>query len=233
MLAILLALGFTQVFSDESALHNYKKMELHPAIIHERPNDAESLYALTSRISAEFALEFFLARTDPRTLGFLNAMHQIIARNAKFLVEIGTARRGSQNCAEDGCSTLVFGSFAQMTQRKLYSIDNNDESIAKAQEATINYSDSVEIIKADPVDYLKNIKECIDFLYLGSTDKTLESHLNKIEAVFDKLHTKSVVAIDGCDGTEDKCQAVKDFLLLQKWKLTYSGKIQVFVSDSS
>ena len=161
-------------------------------------------------------------------------------RNAQVLVETGTARHGDRACGSEGCSTLILGLYASASGKKLYSVDNNEESCKMAESFTLNYKDSVQVVKNDAVEYLDKFdKGFIDFLYLDSAEysnvnptSAQNYHLKEIQAAYGKLHQKSIVMISKCEmEPECNCALVKDFLLQRRWKQLRGGKTYIFTPN--
>jgi hypothetical protein len=73
----------------------------------------------------------------------LDVLHQ---RNAKMLVETGTARCGDQQFEGDGGSTIIFGNWAAQNQSVLYSVDISSASLENANMATQSYSKYIHFI---------------------------------------------------------------------------------------
>lgn len=131
-------------------------------------------------------------------------------RNARILVETGTARNGLKNTKSDGASTIVFGSWAAQNNACLYSVDHDLEAIAMAKKEILRleFEDYVEFINADSLPFLANFEQKIDFLYMDSFDYdkrdkaqqrlSQEHHLKEFQAVQGKLHPQSLVLIDDC-----------------------------------
>ncbi len=131
-------------------------------------------------------------------------------RNAKVLVETGTARNGLNNTKSDGASTIVFAAWAAQNGAFLYSVDHDLQAIAMAKKEILKMEleDSVEFVNADSLPFLANFEQKIDFLYMDSfdydkRDKTQQRlsqahHLREFQAVKSKLHDNSLVLIDDC-----------------------------------
>lgn len=198
----------------------------------------ENVYDVSSRIYAEHFIQKYIGRNDWRYEGFYTAIFLISERDARVLVETGTARKGDRGCGTEGCSTIIFGLFAATTGRKLYSVDISENSCAKVETITLPYEDSIQCIRSDAVKYLKGFdKGDIDFLLLDSVEYDEKDplyaqkyHLEEIKASYDKLHKKSIVVINNC-GMENVCNCalVKEFLLERGWKLHIEGFVQVYV----
>lgn len=172
--------------------------------------------------SANSFLDSFLSREDKRYHTFAKTLELLEERNCKILVETGTARDGDKECVGDGCSTLIFGKWAQMHEANFTSIDNNPEAIEIAK----GFTESVQFITKNSVEALENFEEEIDFLYLDSYDfdsiHPLPSqihHLKEIIAAYPKLSEKCVILIDDCgQAFGGKGRFVVAYLTMRGWE---------------
>ena len=173
---------------------------------------------------------------------FVAVLNLITERNVKTIVETGTSRHGSRNCAGDGCSTVIFAEWATNHGAAVYSVDINPQAIQSAMNALpIYYQESVNFITGDSVNFLFNFEKTIDFLYLDSYDfevsKPMPSqlhHFREIVAAYPWLTPDSIVMIDDCDlphGGKGKL-AIK-YLLDHGWVVFKSGYQVILVHKSS
>ncbi|CAG9329709.1 unnamed protein product [Blepharisma stoltei] len=179
-----------------------------------------------------------IPKDDKRFITFSEAMKLMIYRNSKNLIELGT-EWGEEKCTYDGCSTSIFGLFAYATEKFLISVDNDQNAVYKAKEATKWIEDNVSVIKSDSVEFLKNYDKPIDFLYIDSMDydeKILDHiqhyHLEEIKAAYRKLHKYSIVLLD--EGNMDhggSNKLVYEYLenlgwerVVNKWQYLYVHK---------
>ena len=98
-------------------------------------------------------------------------------------------------------STIIFGEFANFIQGKLYTCDVSEENINSAKMFTKNLKNKILFFVEDSVNFFKNFKLPIDFLYLDSLDghnpKIASEHqLNEIKSSINKLHENSLVLLD-------------------------------------
>jgi len=152
-------------------------------------------------------------------------------RKAKILVETGTARYGDANMLLDGGSSIIFAHWAKTHRAQFYSVDISPEAVMQARKVIKPYSLHAKVICSDSIAFLKNFKKPIDFLYLDSFDYDLGDplpsqthHLHEIRAVYNKLHSKSIVMIDDCDlpgGGKGKLAIA--FLQSKGWKIVFEG----------
>jgi hypothetical protein len=121
-------------------------------------------------------------------------------------VETGTTRKNYLNCpniherAADGCSTIIFGEYAQLFGGHVWTCDISENNIENCKIATEEYKDSITYIVDDSLNFLANFKDKIDFLYLDSVDGwDSNSHihqLKEIEIALPKLHKNSLILLD-------------------------------------
>jgi len=71
-------------------------------------------------------LEHRIPENDKRYVSFSRVLRLIGEWGAKIIVETGTARNGEKNCFGDGCSTVIFGDFAERTGANVFSVDINN-----------------------------------------------------------------------------------------------------------
>jgi len=183
----------------------------------------ESSYYLTYRI----------LENDKRYRTFIHALDLMKEREMKVIVETGTARGGIDNCAGDGCSTIIFSEWAKDNDADFYSVDIDADAVEKAKNAIKLFYGRANFTVSDSVQFLKDFKQYnkkIDFLYLDSMDVDVnnplpsqEHHLKEIEAAYPYLHEKSAVMIDDCIEPDQGCKSGKGklvllFLLDKGWK---------------
>lgn len=131
------------------------------------------------------------------------------------IVETGCARE-TDNWAGDGQSTQVWNWIVERTGGSIISFDINPKAVAYAKSvaplADVRCSDSVTGLRS-----LENPEE-IDFLYLDSFDLTdsIDSpthHLAELAAVYPRLKSGCLIAVDDCQSEErGKHRFVRDWL---------------------
>lgn len=154
------------------------------------------------------------------------------ARNARCLVETGTARDGLNSTKGDGASTIVFGLWASQNHGHLHSVDIDPEAIEKSQQAVddIGLRQSVSLNCSDSIQFLQNFAEPVDFLYLDSYDysrtdvevqkASQQHHLAEFKAIENKLHETSIVLIDDCNRPGGgKGKLVIEYMKSKGWKI--------------
>ena len=163
---------------------------------------------------------------------FKKTLKLLQERQAKTLVETGTARYGLENTKSDGASTIVFGSWADKNDAQLFSIDYDIEAIsmAKKEILRLDLKHSVEFANAESVAFLSNFQQKVDFLYLDSYDYDRKNkqeqqlsqkhHLDEFRAIQNRLHDESVVLIDDCRlPGGGKGKLVIDLMRERGWKI--------------
>jgi predicted O-methyltransferase YrrM len=152
-------------------------------------------------------------------------------RQAKILVETGTARYGDREFGGDGGSTIIFGNWAARNDAHLHSVDHSSEAIDQAKSAAKSYVGSIFYSCSDTLKFLENFDDSIDFLYLDSHEydpndplPSQEHHLKEIVMAYPSLHRESIVMFDDCDlpgGGQGKLAI--EFLVDNDWKILYQG----------
>lgn len=161
---------------------------------------------------------------------FVKAIKLLRNRKAKVIVETGTSRNGDRNCNGDGCSTLIFASWAKDHDVAFYTVDIDKDALLNAENALGEDATVVNFIHSDSIAFLRDFNQTIDFLYLDSYDfdceapeASQEHHLREIEAAYPWLSNKSVVMIDDCDLPHSgKGKLVIEFLLERDWQIIMS-----------
>lgn len=132
----------------------------------------------------------------------------LLGQNSSInFVETGTARKNHithpnvEDRAADGCSTVLFSHFChEIKKGHVWTCDISSENIDNCKIGTEEYKNYVDYIVDDSVNFLKNFKQKIDFLYLDSVDShvsgSAEHQLKEIESAFDKIHNKTVILLD-------------------------------------
>jgi glycosyltransferase involved in cell wall biosynthesis len=182
----------------------------------------------------------FRARLASRYHTFYQALLLALVRNAKHLVETGTAR-DADNWAGDGESTYVFGTFARRYGCRLWTCDIEEAHIATARRLTAPFKDHIEYVVSDSVEFLQKFDRPIDLLYLDSYDfepdedpNPPQDHaLREAQAALPALHGQSIVLVDDCSLPHGgKGGKVVPFLLEKGWQLFGLG-YQTLVAQPS
>ena len=177
---------------------------------------------------------------------FRKTLKLLKEREAKVLVETGTARNGIQNTRTDGASTIVFGTWAKEHNARLYSIDHDASAIAWAQKEIINLDldDHVEFVNAESTAFLSNFEHEVDFIYLDSMDydkrdksvqlESQEHHLREFRSIEKRLHDNSVVLIDDCRlSGGGKGKLAIEHMLKRGWKVMTSSYQSLLIKSKS
>ncbi len=147
--------------------------------------------------------EKYFATVEPllgaRQKGF-NAIFDYLKKiKNPFVVETGTYRE-ENNYTGDGCSTLLFDNYITFNGGTLYSVDIDPKACTLARDNT----KSATIVESDSVEFLSEINQKIDLLYLDSyniedwfNDWTPAAHhLKELCAVQKNLKPGSLLVVD-------------------------------------
>ena len=167
-----------------------------------------------------------------RRITFAKTLQLLKERKAKIIIETGTSRKGLKATKGDGAATIVFGKWAKENNAVMHSVDIDLDSVNGSQEKVKlqNLDGVVSVYHSDSLEFLKNFKQPVDFLYLDSYDylrtdneiqkKSQEHHLKEFKAIEDKLHNNSIVLIDDCGlPGGGKGKLVVDYMLEKNWKI--------------
>lgn len=192
-------------------------------------------------VFAKDYLDRRIDRTDKRAASFTLCFELLERRNAKILVETGTARNGATNCFGDGCSTLLFADWARDHSASLFSVDIDPHAISQSMAAVRSINPHVQFATQDSISFLKNFNDKIDFLYLDSYDFDFNNpnpsqrhHLYEIEAAYPHLHENTVIMIDDCGlPYGGKGKLAIEFLTTRGWQILYSGYQTILIYPAS
>lgn len=184
------------------------------------------------------ALDGLIHCNDKRYLTFQIALELCQSRGLKTIVETGTSRNGKLNCGGDGCSTVVFSQFSEMSPGvTVESVDISEDAVREAAAAVANFEQTT-VHLGDSVKFLADYERPIDFLYLDSYDfdasnpaPSQQHHLKEIIAAYSKLHEDSIVMVDDCGLPSDgKCPLVELFLHEMGWRTIVKGYQLIMVT---
>ena len=141
-------------------------------------------------------------RTNRRD-GFKIIFSELEKMNKSFyrIVETGTTRKDPSHklAWKDGMGTLMFENFVNYHNGKVDTVDIDLEACNQCQSLV---GSNVEVHCCDSLDFLKNIKEHIDFYYLDSWDvdrnnplPSQEHHLKEFKMIEPNLKN-CIVGID-------------------------------------
>lgn len=176
-----------------------------------------------------------------RRVTFAKVLKLLKERNAKILVETGTSRKGLEGAKSDGAATIVFGKWAKENGAIMHSVDISEDSVKGSQQEVENQNlqDVVTVHLDDSLNFLKDFKGEIDFLYLDSYDysktdlqiqkDSQEHHLKEFKIIEDRLHKNTIVLIDDCGlPGGGKGKTVIAYMLEKGWKVIIN-KYQVLL----
>ena len=173
---------------------------------------------------------------NKRFSSFKKALEIAKSRDLKTFVETGTSRGKIKFFFflkynwKDGMSTLIFSEYVKNYNGHLFTCDINPINI-KNSKKFVNVSEKfVTFVVDDSINFLKNFKNHIDFLYLDSLDgqdpNSSEHQLNEIEASYLKLHKNSLVLLDD-KGAKTKLSL--SFMLKNNFKILNETNEQVLL----
>ena len=182
-------------------------------------------------------LEKYNNEKNIRFKSFEFSLNEAKKRNHKILVETGVARGKirffffSKINWKDGMSTMILSDFAKYQKGELYSCDISLKNINKAKKFTNSNKDFISFIIDDSLNFLKNFKKQIDFLYLDSLDgqfSNASSHkLKEIQVAKQYLKPGSLVLLDD---KGSKTNLSIDYMLKNDFKIINETKEQVLLS---
>lgn len=167
-----------------------------------------------------------------RRVTFAKVLKLLKERHAKVIVETGTSRLGLENTKGDGGATIVFGKWAKENGAVMHSVDISEDSVNGSKKAVKEQGldDIVTVHLDDSLNFLKDFKDKIDFLYLDSYDysktdldiqkASKEHHLKEFQIIEDRLHQNTIVLIDDCRlPNGGKGKLVVDYMLQNDWEV--------------
>ena len=171
-----------------------------------------------------------------RFKSFEFSLSEAYKRNHRTLVETGVARGKKKFIFFrkinwlDGMSTLIFSDYVKNYNGHLFTCDINPINI-KNSKKFVNVSDKfITFVIDDSINFLKNFKNNIDFLYLDSLDGqdpySSEHQLKEIKASYSKLHKNSLVLLDD-KGSKTKLSL--SFMLKNNFKILNETKEQILL----
>ena len=128
-------------------------------------------------------------------------------------------------------STVIFSEYVKHNNGHLYTCDINPNNIKNSKKFVKVGEKFVTFVVDDSINFLKNFKINIDFLYLDSLDGqdpfSSEHQLKEIEASYLKLHKNSLVLLDD-KGSKTKLSF--NFLEKNNFKILNETEEQVLFS---
>jgi len=144
-----------------------------------------------------------------------------------LIVETGCQRQKEDLGA--GMSTSIFGEYVCRYGGRLISVDIDEAALSVCRECTRAFAERITYIRSDSVEFLKNLKESPDLIYLDSLDYDLtgdasaarraqEHCLNEYEAIAPRLKSDTIILLDDNDFPGGgKPKLVKERLVLSGW----------------
>lgn len=181
-----------------------------------------------------------------RRITFAKTLKLLKERNVKTIIETGTSRKGLKATKGDGAATIVFGKWAKENNAVMHSVDIDKDSVKGSMDELIiqNLDGVVSVHHSDSLEFLKNFKQQVDFLYLDSydysrTDEKIqklsqEHHLKEFKIIEDKLHKNSIVLIDDCGlPGGGKGKTVVEYMLKNNWVILINAYQILLVKKES
>ena len=173
---------------------------------------------------------------NKRFSSFKKALEIAKSRDLKTFVETGTSRGKIKFFFflkynwKDGMSTLIFSEYVKNYNGHLFTCDINPINIKNSKKFVNVNEKFVTFVVDDSINFLKNFKNHIDFLYLDSLDgqdpNSSEHQLNEIKASYLKLHKNSLVLLDD-KGAKTKLSL--SFMLKNNFKILNETNEQVLL----
>ena len=169
---------------------------------------------------------------------FKIALNLFLQKGGNLILETGCLRK--KDDWDGGCSTLVFGDFCIYFDKRLITVDSNQDNLEIARRETIDYSQVIEYVLQDSLSFLYNYKGAkIDLLYLDSLDdhpedeilikKAQEHQLREMQLILPSLSPEAIVLLDDNNvPLGGKTKLTKEFLLSNNFKLLMDFKQSLF-----
>ena len=169
---------------------------------------------------------------------FFKSLSIADSRHLRIFVETGTSRGKTKFFFinrlnwKDGMSTLIFAEYAKYINGTLYTCDISPKNINNSMKFTEKFKDNIKYITSDSVQFLKDFKTQIDFLYLDSLDghNSTEASLHQlkeIQSAMNKLHKNSLILLDD---KLSKSNLSLNFMLKKNFKILNETNEQVLLS---
>ena len=172
-----------------------------------------------------------------RFKSFEFALQEAKKRNHKTLVETGVARGKikfflfSRVNWKDGMSTMIFSDYARHINGSLYTCDIETQYINNAKKFCKDNKEFITFIIDDSINFLKNFKKSIDFLYLDSLDGQFNDasahQLKEIEFAIKNLKKDSLVLLDD---KGSKTNLSIDFMIENNFRIINETREQVLLT---
>jgi len=172
-----------------------------------------------------------------RFIGFKKALELAYKRKLTNLVETGTSR-GKKKLLffnkynwNDGMSTVIFGEYVFYMNGKLFTCDISNDNIRSAKSFTKQFSENIEYIVDDSLNFLNKFTENIDLLYLDSFDghdKEIASlhQLKEAKLSIKYLKKESIIFIDDI---LSKGKYSIDFFINNGFEIYFKSKYQIIL----
>jgi hypothetical protein len=131
------------------------------------------------------------------------ALNLFLQFGGRTIVETGSMR-SPWNWYYEGCSTYLFGEFADRYGGHLWTCDVDERVIERARAATLPFESRITYVCRDSVEFLTDFAERIDLLYLDSMDcppegdatEAQQHNLRELTAALPHLSPRAIVLLD-------------------------------------
>lgn len=164
----------------------------------------------------EFNKEY-ASKLSRREASFRKVFELLEEKNKDYYVILETGCiRSRDNWNGDGCSTLLWDSFVNFHNGRVYSVDINEQAVELSKQLTSN---KTTVTCSNSIPYLWKFNVEIDLLYLDSLDvnfkkphKSALHHIKELCAVMKNLSRGSIILIDDMENNNGKGEYVVDFM---------------------
>jgi len=149
-----------------------------------------------------------LKKSGESRLNFFDYVIQKLVNKKQPLTILETGTMWSGLDDNMGAFTYIIGDLLKnWTGGKLITVDISQENIEKCKVTTKEFSDNIEYICSDSVEYLKSLSDDevrqLDLVYLDSVDlyvpdprNSAGHHLNELKTLYDRLSDDVIIAVD-------------------------------------
>jgi hypothetical protein len=193
-----------------------------------------------------FQQKYYMASSNSRYWTFQLALNLLFqTKNNPLIVETGCQRLEDDIGA--GMSTSIFGEYAHRHGGRLITIDNSPVNLGICKRCTFPFSDVIEYIESDSIQWLENCTSEIDLLYLDSLDYPVGEEGEDVDAIIrtqqhslDELQAaerngciteQTIVLLDDNQlGNGGKCRLAKEYLLSKNWICLFDFQQSIWTS---
>jgi hypothetical protein len=169
--------------------------------------------------------DHYRLKLGERYYTFKVALNLLLQFGGKHIVETGSMRSPG-NWYYDGCSTYLFGEFADRYGNHLWTCDLDEWAIETARAATMAFESRITYVCRGSVEFLTGFADPIDLLYLDSMDcphdgdatAAQQHNLRELTAALPHLSRRAIVLLDDNEFPNGgKTRLSKAYLLDAGW----------------